>query len=304
SSIDARFAAPVYYRVEALNGRGVPGLPSNVLKVNSVGQFVGQDIGAVGFPGNATFDPGTGAYSVTASGSDIWDVADSFQFVYKPLSGDGEIVARVVSIQNPDFWTKAGGMIRGDTSAGAADAFTLETGPTFNHNDPICQWRTDAGSFTNDSDNHFTPTTPFVPQPMWVRLLRSGNTFTGYWAVDVNNGQSHGAWQNLGGPQTVHMGTNAFVGLALTAHTNGTTAGPPAKAVVDHVTVTQFGPTALGAPNGLSVSHVAPFKSQSEVIVAWRPGSDNESGFTVERSTDGVHFTQVGTAAAGATTFT
>jgi hypothetical protein len=300
SYIDVRFTAPVYYRVEALNGDGTPGLPSNVLKVNFVGQFLAQDIGAVGFPGSATFDPGTGSYAVSASGSDIWDVADSFNFVYKPLSGDGEIVARVVSINNPDFWTKAGVMIRGDTSPGAPDAFMLETGPNFNHNEPIFQWRTDAGSFTNDSDNHFTSTTPFVPQPMWVRLVRSGNTFLGYWAVDVNNGQSHGTWQNIGGSQTVHMGTNALVGLGLTAHNNGAVA----NAVFDHVTVTQVNPSGLGAPTALTVAHVAPFKSLSGVIVSWRPGSDNESGFDVERSTDGVTFTQIGTAPAGATIFT
>src|SRR5262249_17727835 len=127
-----------------------------------------------------------------------------------------------------------------------------------------------------------------------------GDTFTGFWAVDVNNGQSHGDWRNLGGPQTVHMGSNVFVGLGLTAHNNGTTA----SAVFDHVTVTQVNPTSLGAATDLTVAHVAPFKSQSEVIVAWHPGSDNESGFKIERSTDGIHFTQVGTAAAGATTFT
>jgi hypothetical protein len=301
SYIDVRFTAAVYYRVEALDDKGVAGLPSNVLKVNFVGQFLSQDIGAVGFPGSATFDPGTGAYTVNASGSDIWDVADSFNFVYKPLSGDGEIVARVVSIQNPDFWTKAGVMIRGNTSAGAPDAFMLETGPNFNHNEPIFQWRTDAGSFTNDSDNHFTPTTPFVPQPMWVRVVRSGNTFSGFWAVDVNNGQSHGPWQNLGGPQTVNMGPSVLIGLGLTAHNNGAIA----NAVFDHVTVTQVNPTtALGAPTTLTVADVAPYRSQSSVTIAWHPGSDNESGFKVERSTDGISFNQIGTAPAGATTFT
>jgi hypothetical protein len=299
SYVDARLTVPVYYRVEALNSVGTVGLPSNVLKVNSVGQFVSQDIGGVGFPGSATFDSGTGAYTVNASGSDIWDVADSMNFVYKPLSGDGEIVARVVSIQNPDFWTKAGVMIRGDTSPGAADAFMLETGPTFNHNEPIFQWRPNANGGTNDSDNHFTPTTPFVPQPMWVRLVRSGNTFTGYWATDVNNGQGHGSWQNIGGPQTVNLGTNVLVGLGLTAHNNGAIA----NAVFDHVTVTQNAPSALGVPTMLTVAHVVKYKSQAAVTVTWRPGSDNESGFSIERSTDGVHFAQVGTAAAGSTTF-
>src|SRR5262249_1338948 len=130
---------------------------------------------------------------------------------------------------------------------------------------------------------------------------RVGNTFTGFWALDVNNGASHGAWNNLGGPQTVNLGTNVLVGLALTAHNNGTTA----NAVFDHVTVTQNNPSAaLGAPTALTVAHVAKSRGQSGVTLGGRPGSDNEGGFTVERSTDGVHFSAVGTAAAGATTFT
>jgi hypothetical protein len=297
SYIDVRFTAPVYYRVEALNDQGVAGLPSNVLKVNYVGQFVGQDVGAVGLPGSASFD-GIGTYTVNGSGSDIWDVADSFQFVYKPLSGDGEIVARVASLNNPDFWTKAGVMIRQDTSPGSPNAFMLETGPNFGHNEPVFQWRTDPNNGTGDSGNHVTSE---PPAPIWLRLDRVGNTFLGYWALDVNNGQDHGPWNNLGGPQTVHMGTNALVGLALTAHNNGTTA----NAVFDHVTVTQFNPSvALGAPTRLTVAHVDPYRSQSSVTISWRPDSDNESGFKVERSTDGVNFTQIGTAPAGATTFT
>src|SRR5262249_9912642 len=234
----------------------------------------------------------------SGSGSDIWDVADSFQFVYKPLSGDGEIVARVASLNNPDFWTKAGVMIRENTSAGARDAFMLETGPNFGHNEPVFQWRTDTGGLTSDSDNHIFG---LQAAPVWLRLDRVGNTFTGFWAMDVNNGQSHGAWHNLGGPQTVNMGTNVLVGLALTAHNNGTTA----NAVFDHVTVTQFSPSAaLGAPSTLAVAHVVKYKSNSAITISWRPGSDNEAGFKIERSTDGVHFAPVGTAAAGATTFT
>ena len=38
--------------------------------------------------------------SVTGAGVDIWDTSDQFQFVYQTLDGDGEIVARVTSLQN------------------------------------------------------------------------------------------------------------------------------------------------------------------------------------------------------------
>jgi hypothetical protein len=297
SYVDVRFTSPVYYRVEALNGNGSPGLPSNVLKVNYVGQFVGQDIGAVGSPGSATFD-NSGTYSVNASGSDIWGTADSFQYLYKPLAGDGEIVARVTGINNTDYWTKAGVMIRADTSPGAANAFMLETGP--GHDEPVFQWRPNGGGGTSDSGNHPGGDVGNGP-PIWLKLDRVGNTFFGYWSQDDVT------WHNLGGPQTVNMGSSALVGLALTAHNNGTVA----NAMFDNVTVTQFNPTPLGAPNTLTVAHVVKYSnpqvvytSQAAITISWRPGSDNEAGFRIERSTDGVNFTQVGTAPAGATTFT
>src|SRR5262249_12248854 len=50
--------------------------------------------------GSATFS--NGAYTLTAQGSDIWDTADHFRYLYKPWTTadqgvkDGEIIARVV----------------------------------------------------------------------------------------------------------------------------------------------------------------------------------------------------------------
>jgi hypothetical protein len=292
--LDVRLQAPVYYRVEALSAGGTPGFPSNTLTVDSVGQFISQDIGDVGMPGSATFDP-SGTYTVTGSGSDIWDVADSFHYLYEPLSGDGQIVARIVDVGQTDFWTKAGVMIRDSLDPGAADAFMLETPSP--HNEPVFQWRTDSGGFTSDSGNHIMSE---PPAPIWLQLERIGNTFSGFWALDINNGQSHGPWQNLGGPHTVNMGANVLVGLALTAHNNALLN----TSHFDHVQVTQVNPTMLQPPGDLTIAHVARFKSQSEVILAWQPNSDTESGFEIDRSTDGINFTEIATVPAGSTTFT
>src|SRR5207237_10222798 len=71
-----------------------------------------------------------------------------------------------------------------------------------------------------------------------------------------------------------------------------------------NVTLTQFRPSALGDPTTLTVAHLVKYQTRTAITISWRPGSDNESGFKIECSTDGVHFTQVGTAPAGATTFT
>src|SRR6476659_7894739 len=69
-----------------------------------------MDIGSVGIAGNGTAINGT--FMMQASGADIWGTADAFRFVYYQLPGDGQIVARVATVQNVNVWTKAGVMIR------------------------------------------------------------------------------------------------------------------------------------------------------------------------------------------------
>ena len=68
------------------------------------------DVGSPGVPGNASF--GTDRFTVNGGGADIGGTADQFYMVYRPLSGDGEIVARVESLTRTDNQAKAGVMIR------------------------------------------------------------------------------------------------------------------------------------------------------------------------------------------------
>ena len=45
---------------------------------------------------------------------------DAFHFMSQPLAANGEVVARVLSIQNSNAYAKAGVMIRGALTAGSA----------------------------------------------------------------------------------------------------------------------------------------------------------------------------------------
>src|SRR5207249_3882749 len=161
-----------------------------------------------------TFDSTTGAYTLTASGSDIWTNTDHMHYVYERITGDGSIVARLVSASAPDFWTKAGVMIRDELTPGAANDFMLDT-PNPGHQEPVMQFRDADGGQTGDTGNHIGPTNP---TPIWLRLDRAGNIFTGYWAADV--GGTPGAWHLMSqsDPHTTVMPATVYVGLALTAH--------------------------------------------------------------------------------------
>ena len=160
-----------------------------------------QDIGSVGQTGSASFL--SSFFTVAGSGSDIWGTNDGFRYAYQPLNGDGTIIAHVASIQNTDSWAKAGVMIREsltDSSTNAAVAVTPGNGTTF-------QRRTSTGS-----SSVYTPG-PSATAPYWVKLVRSGNTFTGSVSSDGAN------WTQIGS-DTIAMASNAYVGLAVTAHNN------------------------------------------------------------------------------------
>ncbi len=65
------------------------------------------DIGNVGQPRTASFsNPQT--YFAAGAGTDIWGTTDSSQFVWHQLSGDGEIVVRVLAERATDQFAKAG----------------------------------------------------------------------------------------------------------------------------------------------------------------------------------------------------
>src|SRR5439155_5600359 len=58
-------------------------------------------------------------------------------------------------------------------------------------------------------------------------------------------------------------------------------------------------PAVPAAPSALTASTV----STSQINLSWMDNSTNEDGFQIERSPDGVSFTQIGTAAANATSY-
>src|SRR6185503_1285542 len=173
-----------------------------------------QDIGAVGQPGATSVNDGS--FRINASGGDIWDSADGFRFVYKSLSGDGEIVARVASLQNTDAWAKAGVMIRETLTAGSPFAMSIVT-PS---NGVDLQYRTTAGGGAGMNPN------AAGAAPIWVRLSRAGNLFSGALSTDGSS------WTSLGSV-SISMGPSAFIGLCVTAHNNSTLT----TATIDQVTL-------------------------------------------------------------------
>jgi regulation of enolase protein 1 (concanavalin A-like superfamily)/HKD family nuclease len=170
------------------------------------------DIGAVPIAGSVQYSNGT--FSVTASGADIWGTADAFHFVYQQMSGDFTFQARVASVQQAATWSKAGVMIRETLSASSKHAFALVSAAK----GVALQWRpTTAGDSLNKTGSLSAP-------PRWIRLQRSGSTFT---ASESSTGST---WTTIG-TASISMASTVYVGLAATSHSTSATT----TAVLDHV---------------------------------------------------------------------
>jgi regulation of enolase protein 1 (concanavalin A-like superfamily) len=160
------------------------------------------DVGAVAIKGSASLSGAT--LSLSGAGADIWGTADAYQMAYKTLSGDGQLVARVTTIDNTHRWAKAGVMVRANLTAGAPYAMMLVSagaGSSF-------QWRSASGGSSSSVSGGTA-----VVAPEWVKIVRAGNVLTGYQSAD---GVS---WTSIGST-TVSMGPSAYIGLAITSHDN------------------------------------------------------------------------------------
>jgi glucose/arabinose dehydrogenase len=160
------------------------------------------DIGNVGLPGSGSF--ASGVFTVRGSGADIWGNADAFHFVYQPLNGNGQLVARVTGVQFTDGWAKGGVMIRESLTAGSRHASMFLTPG----NGLAFQRRTTTGGVSDHTSGGAGSA------PYWVRVVRSGNSFTAYRSTNGSN------WVQVGSPVTINMPSNVFIGLAVTSHSN------------------------------------------------------------------------------------
>jgi len=267
-----------YYVVSAMIG-GVATANSAEAMVNLplLAPWVSQDVGAVGLTGSVGY--GNNTFTVTGSGADIWDTSDAFRFVYVRVTNNCTIIARVASLQNVDAWSKAGVMIRESLNANAANAFIAVTPG----NGVTWQTRSSTGGGSGNA------ATSGLTAPYWVKLVRSGNTFTGYHSPD-------GVTWTQQGTATITMASVAYVGLALTSHNNSSLC----TATFDNVTAPGWSaPLPPQAPGGLAATAV----SSSQIALTWNTVT-NAANYNVKRSTtNGGPYTVVATGVA-ATNYT
>lgn len=233
-----------------------------------------QDIGNVSAAGS--FSQGN-TFIVSGSGYDIWGSNDEFHYAYQSVTNDTQITARILGMDNTNPWAKAGVMMRAsvsDSSPNVLLALTPSHGLVF-------QWRSTGGGGSS-----YIGGGP-ASAPVWVRLVKAGDTVTGYRSADGVN------WTAVGTAPLVIGGPVFTAGLAVTSHNDGVLA----RGNFDNVTITSGTGGGGGtngvpaAPSGLSATAT----SADRVTLTWQDNATNENGFVLERSTNGTAFVQVGT---------
>jgi ABC-type transport system involved in multi-copper enzyme maturation permease subunit len=183
-------------------------------------------------------------------------VTDSFSFVRQPLTGNGTITAQVTALTGEHAnlsagpaqvgsgnnvpglvaWAKAGIIIKQSTDQGSAYAAMMVTGG----NGVRMQY-----DYTGDIAG--LPGSVSAASPRWLRLVRSGDTITGYDSADGTHWTQVGTVRLAGLPSTVQVGmfaTSPNYTVTQNSFGGGNSNSGPSQATgaFDHVSLTGASP--------------------------------------------------------------
>ncbi len=179
-----------------------------------------------------------GTWTLKGAGKDISTNFDQFHFVWKTLTANGSVKARVVSQTNTNASAKAGVMLRQSKSGDSAYYAAFVTPG----NGIVVQYRPTQGLGTQV----VTETGSTVPT--YLKIARSGSTYCTYTSSDGVN------WTYIIGTcLTLNLSSPTLAGLVVTSHNTGTLS----IATFDKVTISTTAPTPPTiCPSGWSCSDI------------------------------------------------
>jgi ABC-type transport system involved in multi-copper enzyme maturation permease subunit len=220
-------------------------------------------------------------------------VTDDFSFARQPLTGNGSLTARLTALTGqPSLgsWAKGGIIMKASTRPGSAYAAIMLTGTQGVRmqydftGDIAAPGKTTAASRVS------------AATPQWLRLVRSGDTITGYESADGTAWTQVGRVRLSGLPATIQAGlfaTSPGTSRIRSQSITGTSSSAGiayATAVLDHVSLIPGQPT--GSWRGVAVGRPGPgigfhqaggrFTVTGSGDIA--PGSPNDGGTPVERT--------------------
>jgi hypothetical protein len=165
--------------------------------------WISTDIGTPGWAGVAGR---SNAVYVVAGGGDIDGGTDKFHFACLPVYGNGEIVARLCSIENTDGSAKAGVMVRAATKPSSRHALARVRYSNY----AACM----NCRLAEAADDLTVVETNLFALPKWVRLVKQDSLLTAYVSTNGTN------WASIGSVN-IDMPEIFYAGLAAAAKDNG-----------------------------------------------------------------------------------
>jgi hypothetical protein len=160
-------------------------------------------------------ETGPASVRMSGGGADVWGTADEFRFAYKRLSGNGSITVRVDSFDNLNAWTKVGVMIRESLDADAKNAMVAVTGSY----GAQFTYRRFAGDISDDANG--AARIAGITAPAYVKLTRTGDTFTPQCSTDGVVWQDFVNSEGTVITQDIAMTGSIYIGLAVLSHVSG-----------------------------------------------------------------------------------
>ena len=185
-----------------------------------------EDIGDVAQNGNAAFDPGTGAITVTAAGNTLTNGADACQLVSRDVDNDFDFAVRLDALTGGGADRRAGVVLRSDLTPGAAGVALLAVPGASEYAVSVVS-RAAAGAQPAVAS---VASGVATGSPLWLRLVRTGSRLTCSFRADGTPTWSLA--QEL--TNTLYLTTDK---LGLTA--SSAAAGEAAAAAFGGVTVAQ-----------------------------------------------------------------
>lgn len=259
---------------------------ANPVAANSHTNFVATvympaNVGGAALPGSQT--AAGNWFNLSGSGTDLGGTSDQFQYSYVLQTGDFDVMVRLDSLTPVGAWTEAGMVVHEGLNPGAREVSVMATPGTIGC---YFQSRTVAGGATTLSGSF-----PANYPNTWLRLKRSGNTFTGWAGFDGKN------WTQLGSV-TAPLAGSLYFGFAVSSHDNTQLATAAFRDFATVTNATESGPLdydplaqcSRNTPLVISEIMYHPTNSGMEYVELYNSSGEPQdiSGFQLDGS---VHYT-------------
>jgi len=165
----------------------------------------------------ATFGQQGGNLAIQGAGADLYGSTDEYSTIYQPAAEhDGSTtVVELTGQSDTSVWAKAGIMVRDDiTQPGVSPGYViLAEAPGEGY---VVQWDSTGSGQLDSNSAPADSGSGTAAYPTWLKLVRSGDTYTGYYSTDDST------WTLVGTATAPGATATQDVGVFTCSHSAGT----------------------------------------------------------------------------------